>query len=545
MLRRSLVCHALLDNAAVGTDPITRLSPFALAKLAIRAAKENRKSVNFWKTLSARAMVVAPSMQPSDMSMVLGAFARMRYRDRDMMVRIAESTPAILGQFAATDITHYLAAFARLDVEHRLVFNLMAREIARKLHDFNAAQLGELVYAYARLKLRHQLLLDVLKKRMIEVVKAMRPWHLALVANGFARLQTSDERFFTILASEICRQISEFDGKPLALVANAYARLEVRNRFLLELLGDEAFRRRGELEPQAIALLVNAHARLQMSNPLLFDYFAQDIPRRIRAHNLQSLCLISSAFAKSRKSDETLFGKIGDYVCSHASELYPRAVATFLFSFSEADIRHGVLFFNAPEHVLQNIQAYTTDELCMVGRAYGHFQMAHTPLFECISETLPHHTLALEADQTEEISAQDEDAEDRVENKPTLPKISSLIGLLEAYARLTIYHARSNELLCDAIARRESELVPALVVKVARACAALSFAHPDVLRIATQCMAEYGEQLPEEDFDLLGQALEDLGVLSQDPLLMLERPSSEMAEMKIEAASGEIGRAHV
>ena len=93
-----------------------------------------------------------------------------------------------------------------------------------------------------------------------------------------------------------------------------------------------------------------------------------------------------------------------------------------------------------------------------------------------------------------------------------------------------------------------------------------------------------------EDFDLLGQALEDLGVLSQDPLLMLaagsvnisnlwmkihekpvflsfviariiqnlsisnirfgnvyayktaltkERPSSEMAEMKIEAASGE------
>ena len=37
--------------------------------------------------------------------MVLGAFARMRYRDREMMVRIAESTPAILGQFAATDIT--------------------------------------------------------------------------------------------------------------------------------------------------------------------------------------------------------------------------------------------------------------------------------------------------------------------------------------------------------------------------------------------------------------------------------------------------------
>lgn len=40
-----------------------------------------------------------------DMSRVLAAFARMRYRDRDMMFRIAESTPAILGQFAAADIT--------------------------------------------------------------------------------------------------------------------------------------------------------------------------------------------------------------------------------------------------------------------------------------------------------------------------------------------------------------------------------------------------------------------------------------------------------
>lgn len=34
------------------------------------------------------------------------------------------------------------------------------------------------------------------------------------------------------------------------------------------------------------------------------------------------------------------------------------------------------------------------DELCMVGRAYGHFQMAHTPLFETISEALPKHKLA-------------------------------------------------------------------------------------------------------------------------------------------------------
>ena len=40
-----------------------------------------------------------------DMSMVLAAFARLRLRDREMMLRVAEATPAILGQFSATDIT--------------------------------------------------------------------------------------------------------------------------------------------------------------------------------------------------------------------------------------------------------------------------------------------------------------------------------------------------------------------------------------------------------------------------------------------------------
>ena len=31
------------------------------------AARENRKSVSFWRALSARAMVVAPTMQPGEL----------------------------------------------------------------------------------------------------------------------------------------------------------------------------------------------------------------------------------------------------------------------------------------------------------------------------------------------------------------------------------------------------------------------------------------------------------------------------------------------
>ena len=64
------------------------------------------------KTLWAPAEVMGnrPSGKSSDaedMSMVLAAFARLRLRDREMMLRVAEAAPAILGQFAATDITSF------------------------------------------------------------------------------------------------------------------------------------------------------------------------------------------------------------------------------------------------------------------------------------------------------------------------------------------------------------------------------------------------------------------------------------------------------
>uniref|UniRef100_A0A7S4Q8F3 RNA-editing substrate-binding complex 6 protein domain-containing protein n=1 Tax=Alexandrium monilatum TaxID=311494 RepID=A0A7S4Q8F3_9DINO len=540
-MRRARPCLALLDGVAVGADPVSRLSPFALARMALRAAREQRSSVSLWRAMAARAVVVAPTMQPADMSTLLFAFARLRFRDRDMMSRLAEATPAILGQFQARDITYLLAAFARLDVQHKLIFNLFAREISRKLHDFTAAQLGELVYAYARLDLRHDLLLAVLKKRVVEVVKALKPWHLAMVANGFARLGVADERFFTVLAAEICRKISEFPGKPLALVANAYARLGVRNRFLLELLGDEAFRRRGELEPQAVALLLNAHARLQLANPVMYDYFAQDVPRRVKNYSLHSLCLVVSAFAKQRRADAALFEKAGDHVCANASALYPRAVATLLFSFSEVDIRHGVLFYHAPEHVAKHLTAYSTDELFMAARAYGCFQMVHLQLFDAITQALPTRVLAGARAPSLPAGEFEDDPEPLgLEEKP--PLISSLVGAFEAYARLNIYEASVVQLFCDAIVKRREELVLPLVVQAARSAAAFSFAHPGLIELAAGQLAQPGEDAPAEELEALARALEELGAggrTSESRRLILENPEGSTAgALGVGAAQG-------
>lgn len=495
-------------------------------------SRADNSNVALWRAISARATALAPTMQATEMASLVFAFSQMRFRDRDMMLRLAEATPAIQASFRAQDITYFLGAFARLDVKHRLVFNLFAREIARKLHDFTGAQLGELVYAYARLDMRHELLLEVLRKRILEVVKALKPLHLAMVASGFARLEVQDERFFTLIAAEICRKIHEFGGRPLAMVANAYARIGVRNRFLLEVLGDEVFRRRGQLQPQSVALALNAHARLQHANPVLFDYFAEDVPRHLKSYKLHSVCLVASAFARQRHAAPELFEKLGDFACRNAESLYPRAVASLVYSFASAECRHGVLFYNAPSHVLQNRAEYTTDELAMVAHAYGQFLMVHPPLFEAIAEQLPGRMLAPatasgpEAGDLEIPGFSAGEFREEPQIAGSLPRVASLVMILEAFGRVTIFDAEALGLLADALALRGGELELPLVVAATRALASLSFAHPGILELASRSLAESGDHLSEEAFGMLVRALQELGALGESPdrVALLERP---------------------
>lgn len=305
---------------------------------------------------------------------------------------------------------------------------------------------------------------------------------------------------------------------------------------------------------------------------MLFDYIAQEAPRRIKTYSMQSVCMLASAFASQRRSDEALFEKIGNYSCNNATNLYPRAVATILFAFSEVEIRHGVLFFNAPQHVAKNVKAYTTDELAMVARAYGTFTMVHLPLFDTITQALPDRPLVPPGVDDQQLlptaaaGADGVDAEMDADLHPSglpgkaaraaaavptfdireeveppspeqqYPRAMSLVWLLEAYARLTIFEAPILELLCDSLCRRHEEVTAPLAVQALKAAAALSFSHPGLVQLGLSVVAKDGENMTFEELETITRALEELGVdtgeggLDAATLPLLERPSRDGAE---------------
>merc|ERR1712039_1162717 len=102
----------------------------------------------------------------------------------------------------------------------------------------------------------------------------------------------------------------------------------------------------------------------------------------------------------------------------------------------------------------------------MIARAYGRLQMVHLPLFDAITLALPGRTLA-DSDASTIESGDGEFVDDPApkESHEKPPRISSLVGFLESYARLTIYDADVLAQLCDALVKRRQELVSPLVVR--------------------------------------------------------------------------------
>merc|ERR1712087_144594 len=137
--------------------------------------------------------------------------------------------------------------------------------------------------------------------------------------------------------------------------------------------------------------------------------------------------------------------------------------------------------------------------------------MVHLPLFDTITLALPERTLA-DTDGPAIASGDGEFIDDPAprEAHQVPPRVSSLVGFLESYARLTIYDADVLAQLCDALVKRRDELVSHLVVRAARAAAALSFPHTGLIDVARTCLANWSEDLPVEDFQTLERSLLDL-----------------------------------
>ncbi|KYK67592.1 hypothetical protein TGPRC2_230630 [Toxoplasma gondii TgCatPRC2] len=397
-------------NDATNSVNVEMLGPFALTRSILKAFREDERDVALWRRFASRARVLLPSLPPSSLVPVLGTFATLGYRDRDLLVGAAEALIPQLSICTGKEVCRVTHHYAQLLTRHDLLFSVCARELARRAHELQPNEVARVLHSYARLGYFHPHLFAVLRRRVFEISKRLEPGALVLVLSAAARLRLRDEKLLAVLAAEICRRIADVNVKGLAVVANVYAEMGVENSFLLDILADEAFRKRHERRPQDAALLLRALGRLgrgclsSKRQKALVDDLTRDLPRHIKKFSLEQVSMTVAALSRlwgdapqaitpelgnGAANRQDLLEALGDRVGTLASDLTPQCAAALIFAFAKLGHRHGPLLYHIPEHVERFLPGYSLDQLAKVCFAYSKLHVPNAPVLHLTLQRLP------------------------------------------------------------------------------------------------------------------------------------------------------------
>lgn len=463
MLKKSILRYFADEKF---TLKLSSFSPHELSRVVLRAVKEKRSDISFWKCVIARANAIADQLQPYDISVIVYGLGRMRYRDKDLLLNLAARSIPHLSAMSLNDISHLLAGFARVEVRNDLLFDLASREIGKKLNTCKSlAEISNILCSYVSLNYEHPLLFSALGKRtifLLPLTKDCPSREFSTLVESFAKSEYEDPKLFALFSSEICRRMDELTVVAIARISSAFSKrgLLGENLFLNELILDECFKRRMEFDAVSASLLLHSviegEAKSKIS--LLAEYFIADFSRKgVGKFDLSSLALLASALGRYHviegssgpTADETkLFISIGDKVAGLADQLDQSNIALLVRGFADVGVRHGPFLFNVPNHVKGLVDEMSLCELGMVFKGYADFAIRNDVLLDCVP---PRVSQLLESPEKSIISVDEiYTLANRVERRGEVKKnASAVLDILESLAILMVSQKRLADSLVE------------------------------------------------------------------------------------------------
>lgn len=87
-----------------------------------------------------------------------------------------------------------------------------------------------------------------------------------------------------------------------------------------------------------------------------------------------------------------MYDKIAEHVGRNSLKLYPRAIASMLYSYARAKHLHGALFYFSGKHIQLNLGNYTCDEVAMVLRSFSVLNVKNEELLDSFSKFILENT---------------------------------------------------------------------------------------------------------------------------------------------------------
>lgn len=326
---------------------------YELARQCFRNAKIQNANPSFWKFASTEFKQKLPQMAPFEISLALNSFARMRYRDKDLLTKISFQTAVDLPAFSHTDLTYLLTSFAYLETRSDLLFSAACKDICRKLHGLTPRQLSEILFAFSSVKyLSNHLFFDVFLAECRRKAPSFPQRNLCVFLNSLSKLLTynvlSQVPLFAIFSLEVMKQIEQLESTQLAIVTTSFSRVGFSDAFFWQILRDEVAKRKGEFSTKLIGMILFA-LRRDEETPI-FENFTSMLIKRGRAKrldgNLLTISLILASLAHRRATNaedlQELTSLLHVEVVRQSSEMSPKILANLVLSYGFLSRIHSI-----------------------------------------------------------------------------------------------------------------------------------------------------------------------------------------------------------
>uniref|UniRef100_A0A3B0N1R6 RNA-editing substrate-binding complex 6 protein domain-containing protein n=1 Tax=Theileria annulata TaxID=5874 RepID=A0A3B0N1R6_THEAN len=322
----------------------------------------------------------------------------MKYRDKNMLQLISARLIENIRQINSAQITSVLKAYSILNFRSDFLFRMMIPEISLKLDMMTVDQVSSIFYSYNNLGYYNKNLFQTIQSYLYSNVEKLTPYDLTLLLSGFCKnFKGFDEKFLTVLSFQFCKLLNSYDNKLFSLSVNSLSRLNFcKHKYLPSLIESEVYNRiKSSKEPLAsrsLSLILNSLSKHYTSCTPLFTFLSQTVLNRLKEFDMHSVCLILSSFSRVTLSDAKTYDKIAEHVGRNSLKLYPRAIASMLYSYARANHLHGALFYFSGKHIQLNLGNYTCDEVSMALRAFSVLNVKNEELLDTFAKFILENT---------------------------------------------------------------------------------------------------------------------------------------------------------
>ncbi|BAM39298.1 conserved hypothetical protein [Theileria orientalis strain Shintoku] len=385
-------------NERLGKEEAEVTDSAELVRRIYKLARTGQTSVELWRECTARTVEYMDKLDLRGVCSILHSYGYMKYRDRSMLELMAGRLIENVRMLNCAQIASALRAYSILNFRSDFLFRLAMPEISLRMDMMTVGQVASIFYSYANLGYYNRNLYRSIQSYMYKNLEQVGAYDLTLLLNGHCRNQRGfDARFLTVLSFQFCKMLDTFDNKLFSQSVNALSRLGFCNhKYLPGLIESEVYSRvkgaREALPSKSISLILNALSRHYESCTPLFTFLSQNVLKRIKEYDLHSLCLALSAFSRVSLSDAKTYDKIAEYIGRNSLKLYPRAIASMLYSYARAKHLHGPLFYFSGKHVEVNLDKYSCDEMAMILRSFALLNVKNEGVMSAVSEYIVKNT---------------------------------------------------------------------------------------------------------------------------------------------------------